>query len=188
MMGGAMAVEQSYDEAKFTELLLYVARQLEGDPEGGAVKLNKALWWAECASVRMYGRSISGAEYQKLKQGPAPRRLLPVRARLIAAGDAELHDGWYMGYRQVRLVVTREPNLGLISAEEKELVDQVIVALRGRNALELSAESHEEMGWRMVDFGDTIPIESAYLAKTSPITPTIRDHARELAARHGLKQ
>jgi hypothetical protein len=111
---------------------------------------------------------------------------VPVRERFIAAGDAELHDGWYMRYRQVRLVARREPNLALISAEEKELVDQVIDALKGKNAAELNAESHEEMGWWMVDFGDTIPIESAYLAKSSPITPTIRDHARDLAARHGL--
>jgi len=181
-----MAADRSYDEAKFTELLLYVARQLHDDPEGGAIKLNKVLWWAECASMRMYGRSISGAEYQKLKQGPAPRRLLPVRERLVAAGDAELHDGWYIGYRQVRLMARREPNLGLIPAEEKELVDQVIDALKGKNAAELSAESHEETGWWMVDFGDTIPIESAYLAKSSPITPTIANHARDLAARHGL--
>jgi hypothetical protein len=64
MMGYPMAADQSYDEAKFTELLLYVARHLHDDPEGGAIKLNKALWWAECASMRMYGRSISGAEYQ----------------------------------------------------------------------------------------------------------------------------
>ena len=31
-----------------------------------------------------------------------------------------------------------------------------------------------------------IPLETAYLAKTTPVTPKIREHARELAARHGL--
>jgi hypothetical protein len=186
MMGTGMAVEGAYDEAKFTELLLYVARQLEDDAEGGAVKLNKALWWSECACMRMYGRSISGAEYQKLPQGPAPRRLVPVRERLIANGEARLEHGWYMGYRQDRLVVVTAPELALLTPEEKQLVDQVVNALRGKNAAELSAESHDEMGWRMVDFGETIPLETAYLAKTTPVTPQMREHARELAARHGL--
>ncbi len=186
MMGPRMAVDRTYDEAKFTELLLYVAHQLEKDPEGGAVKLNKALWWSECACMRMYGRSISGAEYQKLPQGPAPRRLLPVRERLIANGDARLDHGWFLGYRQDRLVVICEPHLTLVSPEEKQLIDQVIEALRGKNPAERSTESHEEMGWQMVDFGETIPLESAYLAKTTPITPKIHEHARELAARYGL--
>lgn len=186
MMGAGMAVDKTYDEAKFIELLLYVAQQLESDPEGGAVKLNKALWWSECACMRMYGQSISGAEYQKLPQGPAPRRLLPVRERLIANGDARLEHGWFMGYRQDRLVVIREPHLTLVSSEEKQLVDEVLEALRGKNAAQLSTESHEEMGWQMVEFGETIPLESAYLATTTPITPKMREHARELAARHGL--
>ena len=181
-----MASDQRYDEAKFTELVLYVAHGLEADPEGGAVKLNKALWWAECASVRMFGRSISGAEYQKLKQGPAPRRLLPVRERIVANGVAEIQQRWFMGYRQDRLVVTGEPCITLLSEAEKEIVDQVLAALRGRTATDLSAESHEEMGWRIVDFYETIPMESAYLARSSPVTPKIRAHARQLAERLGM--
>jgi hypothetical protein len=56
-----------------------------------------------------------------------------------------------------RLVVIREPVLVLASSEEKELVDQVLRGLSGKGAAELSAESHDEMGWRMVDCGETIP-------------------------------
>ena len=72
-------MDYEYDEAKFAELLLYVARRLDGDPAGGAVKLNKVLFYAEFAHVRAHGQPISGAEYEKLENGPAPRRLLPVR-------------------------------------------------------------------------------------------------------------
>ena len=91
-----------------------------------------------------------------------------------------------MGYRQDRLIARRAPDLTRLTPEEKELVDQVIQALKGRNAAELSAASHQEMGWRMVDFGETIPIESAYLARSTIITPEMSEHARELAVRHGL--
>ena len=177
MMGRVVTADQAYNEDKFTELLLYIAKRLEDDPEGGAVKLNKALWWSECAAMRMYGRSISGAEYQKLEQGPAPRRLLPVRERLVSSGEARLEHSWYMGYRQDRLMVANEPALSLVSAEEKELVDQVLAALKGKNGAELSAESHQEVGWRMVNIGETIPLETAYLAKTTSVTPRMRDHA-----------
>jgi hypothetical protein len=36
-----------YDEAKFTELLLYVADRLRVDRAGGATKLNKVLFFAD---------------------------------------------------------------------------------------------------------------------------------------------
>ena len=185
-MEAGMAADLKYDEAKFTELLLYVAQQLADDPEGGAIKVNKALWWAECAHMRMYGRSISGAKYQKLRQGPAPRPLLPVRAALIDRGDADLEDGWYMGYPQHRLVPKRPPNMAVLSAEEQEIADQVIEAIKGKNAAQLSAQSHEEMGWKMVAFGETIPLSTAYLGEDTAVTPRMQDRARRLAERLGL--
>ncbi len=172
-----------YDEKKFTELVLYVASKLEDDPEGGAVKLNKALWWAETAHLRMHGRSISGARYQKLAQGPAPRRLLPVRERLVQTGEAELQQGWYRGYRQDRLLPRRAADLGVLTAEEVEIVDQVLEAIRGKTATELSAMSHDEMGWKMVDVGEDIPLSSAYLADDVVVTPAMRERARAIVAR-----
>jgi hypothetical protein len=174
-----------YDEDKFAELVLYVAQRLDDDPDGGAVKLNKALWWSECAHLRQYGRPISGAEFQKLEHGPAPRRLPPVRARLLQRGDALLEERWYLGYRQDRLVPKRPPRDDALTVGEREIVDQVVEALRGKNASEVSAESHEEIGWRMVDFHDTIPLSSALLARDVVVTPAMTEHATRLAERLG---
>lgn len=172
---------QSYDESKFTELVLYVAQKLADDPEGGAVQLNKVLWWAECAHVRLHGQSITGAEYQKLPNGPAPRRLLPVRNKLIENGDAQIELSTYMGRRQQRLVPNRPPDMTQLSPEETRLVDQVVSEIRGRNATELSQASHQEIGWRIVEDGETIPIETAFLADEAVVTPAIRDRAELLA-------
>lgn len=77
-------MKPSYDERKFTELLLYVASRLEADRAGGAVKLDKVLFFADFAHVRRHGVPITGADYQKLEHGPAARRLLPVRNSLVA--------------------------------------------------------------------------------------------------------
>lgn len=175
-------VAPPYDERKFTELLLYVAKQLEGDPTGAAIKLNKVLFFAEFAHVRAYGRPITGAEYQKLKYGPAPRRLLPVRARLVEGGEARLVEEWYLGYKQDRLVPLREPDLSLLSAEEMKTVHEALGELEGATGIELSELSHEEMGWKMVAEGETIPFEAAYL-KPPIISDAIRQHAARLARR-----
>jgi hypothetical protein len=98
-----------YDERKFTEALLCVARALDDDPAGGAVKINKALFHADFGHMRAYGRPITGADYQKLEHGPAPRRLLPVRSRLIEAGEAELREEQYLGCTMRRLVACGMP-------------------------------------------------------------------------------
>ena len=65
-----------YDEDKFGEVLLYVAKALQDDPAGGAIKINKALFNADFGHMRAHWRPITGAEYQKLPYGPAPRRLV----------------------------------------------------------------------------------------------------------------
>src|SRR5665811_1099589 len=81
-------VNLRYDERKFTELLLYVADRLRADRAGGATKLNKVLFFADFAHVRRTGAPITGAADQKLPQGPAPRRLKPVRDSLVSTGQA----------------------------------------------------------------------------------------------------
>jgi Protein of unknown function (DUF4065) len=173
-----------YDERKFAELLLYVAQRLEGDPAGGATKLNKVLFYAEFAAVRAQGRPITGVQYQKLDRGPAPRALMPIRNALVEHGDAELVEEPYLGYLQHRLVAKRQADRSLFNETELAAVDQVVADLWGRSATGVSELSHREMGWRMVDYGETIPYETAYL-RPPVVTPAVREHAAALAERLG---
>lgn len=175
-------MDDRYDEAKFTELLLYVAERIADDPTGGATKINKILFAAECAHVRAHGRPITGAEYQKLERGPAPRRLLPVRTALIEQGDAELVHDDYMGRRVDRLRPRRPADLSRFSEAELRHVEQAVAALWGKSAGEASRLSHDEMGWQMVDEGETIPYEAALLAPEVHVTDSMRLRAAELAA------
>jgi hypothetical protein len=171
------------DERKLGELILYVAKRLLEDPRGGAIKMNKILFAAEYAAVRTYGSPITGVPYQKLKLGPAPRRLLPVRDALIADGSAELRNDWYMGKRLDRVVPLRDPDMDAFRDEEIKIVDQAIESLWDKNGMEASDESHREMGWRMTELGETIPYEAAFLAPSFEVTESMAKHAQELAER-----
>jgi uncharacterized phage-associated protein len=175
-----------YDERKLTELMLYVARQLESDRAGGATKLNKVLYFADFAHVRRTGHPITGAEYQKLPQGPAPRRLLPVRNRLIEAGEAEIRRESYLGYEQHRLIAKRDPDLSIFEADELESVNRVLEDLAHLTAAQVSALSHAEPGWQLVDEGERIPYEAALIAPEQMQTPTSRKLAAEIAERYRI--
>jgi hypothetical protein len=174
-------VSVTYDEAKLKELILYVAERLLADPRGGATKINKILFASEWSHMREHGRPITGAEYQKLPKGPAPRALLPVREALLADGDAELVEEPIGGNSLDRLKPLRRADLRRVTDEERRHVDRAIEELWGQTADEVSDLSHREMGWQMVDEGDTIPFVSALLATNVTVTDAMRQRAGELA-------
>jgi hypothetical protein len=60
------------DEKKLAELIVYVAGNIQDDATGGATKINKIVFYADFAAVRSQGYPITGVEYQKLENGPAP--------------------------------------------------------------------------------------------------------------------
>jgi hypothetical protein len=61
--------------SKLQELILYIARRSEDVRHFGANKLNKLLFYTEFLAYSKTGRSITGATYERLEHGPAPRGL-----------------------------------------------------------------------------------------------------------------
>jgi uncharacterized phage-associated protein len=179
-------MKTTYDERKFTELLVYVASRLQSDRSGGATKLNKVIFFADFAHVRRTGSPITGATYQKLEHGPAARRLRPVRDRLVSMGEAELREEEFLGYQQHRFVPRREADLSVFTDDELDTIDRVLTDLDGLNARQVSDLSHEESGWRLVEFGDDIPYEAALVGARQVSTPTSQRLEREAADRLGL--
>ena len=168
-----------YDERKFAELLLYAAGRLAPDPAGGAIKLNKILFFAEFAHMRRHGRPITGAVFQKLRWGPAPRRLVPVRRALLEEGGATLVEETYEGQVQQRLVPLRESDTSMFTADELACVDHAVGELFGTSGTEASLLSHDEVGWQMVDEKESIPYEAAFL-RHPVVTESVRQHAARL--------
>lgn len=179
-----MGVE--YNESKFIELVLYVADRLRGDQAGGATKLNKVLYFADFAHVRRVGRPITGAEYQKLDRGPAPRRLVPVRRRLVERGEAEVVREDFLGYEQHRLVPLRPPDLSVFDDDELATIDKVLADLESLTAKQVSDLSHEEPGWQLSSDGQIIPYETALIAKRQVGTPTSRRLGADVAEQYDL--
>lgn len=179
-------MDLGYDERKFTELVLYVADRLRADRAGGATKLNKVLFFAEFTHLRRHHAVISGCEFQKLPHGPAPCQLLPVRKRLLAAGEAEIQEEDFLGRPQHRLVPRRPADLSVFSPEERETIDDVLDQLAGLTARQVSDLSHEEPGWEFTEQGETIAPASAFLSTEQCSTPTSRRQSLEAAERYGI--
>jgi hypothetical protein len=91
----------------------------------------------------------------------------------------------YLGYEQHRLIVKREPDLSVFEADELDSVDLVLEDLAHLTATQVSALSHAEPGWLLVDDGDVIPYEAALIAPEQVQTETSRRLVAETAERYG---
>ncbi len=166
MEASVAADKFAFNSAKFKELICYIAKQSEDDPAFGSIKLNKILFYADFAAYRDLGQPITGACYQKLREGPAPRELLAARDELIDSGDVHLEERPYFTGVQKRLAVSgrRVPDRELFEPAEVEIVDSVIRAFYGKTAREVSDFSHREPGWALAEDRETIPYETAWLS------------------------
>ena len=116
--------QYDFAEDKFRELLVYIATRSTDDPTFGSVKLNKVLYYSDFASYRLLGKPITGATYQKLREGPAPRELLECRSDLIASGTATIQLRPYFTRMQKTLVISPErvPDTEIFDPGELQLV------------------------------------------------------------------
>jgi hypothetical protein len=173
-----------FDSSKFRELIVYVAQESADDQKFGAVELNKLLYFSDFEAYAKWGAPITGARYQRLRWGPAPRALLPVRAELVDEEAIRLDTADYGGYPQERVVALRVPDLDRFSPAEVRLVDDVIERYRGLDGTEISNVSHEAPGWQLARDREDIPYFTVLIAPEQPPADVKRE-AAELAERHG---
>ena len=178
-----MSIE--FDSAKFRELILHISQRSESDPGFGAIKLNKLLFYIDFDSYRLLGSPITGATYQHLDEGPAPRQLLVERNRLLENSDAIMEHRDRFSRIQQRLVARREPVLDSFSSEELKVIENVLNKFRAYNAQEITEFSHEEWGWRVTENNEDIPYEAAWIS-SDPLTQEQIEVGRQIAAKAGL--
>lgn len=164
---------------KLRELVLYICKSSEADEAFGSIKLNKLLFFSDFLFYLEQGISITGQEYQKLKNGPAPRVMLPLLNDMQAAQQLAVAKRSYFGRIQKRPIALREANLVHFSGQEIAVADSVMRTLTGHNGMEISELSHQFVGWELAEEGETIPYSTALLRSTS-LTAQERQWAQEL--------
>ena len=173
-----------FQRNKFRELIVYIAQQTADEPSFGDTHLNKVLFWSDFRSYSRTGRAVTGARYFKLQYGPAAKPLMGVRDELVEEGAVKVIQPPPKSKTARKTLPQRAPNVNVFSRAELDLVDEVIVELRGRTATALSRKSHKEPGWRLVEMYEDIPYETSLIAHDH-MSADVRIRGEELAAAHG---
>ena len=111
-----------------------------------------------------------------------------MRDGLVRSGQARLEERTdSFGYRHHDLIPIRDPRTGIFTEDELAVVDEVMAALGEMNAAQVSELSHRDAGWQLVEEGETIPYELAFVLapEEAELTPAIRAEGRRLLAEYG---
>jgi Protein of unknown function (DUF4065) len=158
-----------FDRSKFKDVVLYICHKCDRS-QLGAVKLNKALYFADMVRYAWTGAPITGATYKKRKHGPTTDHLLFALRELTAERKMQINDVNFFGFKKKEYVTLVEPNIARLSKEEIILLDEVVdFVCAGNTAKTISDYSHQTP-WEMVEFGEEIPYHSAFLLYPSEVS------------------
>lgn len=170
-------------ENRLKELILYIADKCFEDPTFGAIKLNKILFFGDFMLYLRSGKPITGVEYQRIPNGPAPRRLLPIRKKMIKDDELVLKERDSIPYIRHQAIARRSANIDIFSAQEISLIDSLIRHFWAMPADRISMESHG-IFWEIAGNKERIPYQAAFLSEPT-ITRADIERSHELVKEHG---
>lgn len=149
-----------FDRLKFNAVMHYVISRCP--PEHlGRTKLNKAAFYADMLSYLQLGRPMTRETYIKQDHGPVAFHLKSTLRELIFDGSISEQLVDHFGFSRYEYTSLREPDMSRISAEEKELIDEVTEFVCMQNtAKSISELSHTE-AWRSARPGEELPYFAA---------------------------
>jgi hypothetical protein len=156
------------DDEKLRELILLIAEWCQADPKFGAIKLNKLLFHADFSAFLTHGQPITGQEYFKLPQGPAPRRLKSITEAMIKKNEFAWQEVPYYGRTQKKPVALRKADLSKFSGVDVDLIRQTVEKFWKLSATEISDQSHIFLGWKAARLQETIPYATALVSRRLP--------------------
>src|ERR1700732_1054589 len=165
-------------DKRLGELILYITSRCERAHYFGKAKLNKVLFYADFLYYKKTGDSITGHEYMRLDQGPAPRRRVLVVEALRGKRFAFRKEHLF-GRVQERPLAIGEPDLTLFSGDQIAMVNEVIEAFWDQTGKAVSDLSHNLPFWQLAANGETIPYPTIFLSDR-PLGEAEIEHGRRL--------
>ena len=87
-----------------------------------------------------------------------------IRNEMITKQDIALAELNLWNFKQQKTLALRSADIKMFSAEEISIISHVISDFRNMTASQISALSHEFLGWQAVDIGEEIPYEIALVS------------------------
>ncbi len=145
--------------SKAEEAYLYLISKAQSNPNFGKTMFYKILYFSDFDFYEINGKSITGSEYRKIDNGPAPCDFDKVIATLKSKSLIREYRVPKSDYEQIRFVALTENTFSKLSDTERNQIDKVISRLGGMNSGQVSAYSHEDMPYKATKMLELIDYE-----------------------------
>ena len=147
---------------KFKEVFLYVLNRIGAKPNVGEGVLCKLMYFIDFDFYEKYEKQLMGAVYIKNHLGPTPVGFPKILAEMESKGEIVQVVKKLYNYQQKKYLPLREPDLSLITAEEKTHIDWVLARLSDKNAKEMEEYSHRDVPWISAEEQSAIDYETVF--------------------------
>jgi transcriptional regulator with XRE-family HTH domain len=148
--------------AKFKNVLLYILERCAGKPNVGETVLYKLLYFSDFNYYELYEDHLSGSRYRKLPYGPVPKKFETIVNTMIGKEELKRIKTDYYDKTQTRYIPLVKPDLTMLKASEKEVIDRVIEQMSDWSAASISNYSHNDMPWKASKEGEEINYELVF--------------------------
>jgi uncharacterized phage-associated protein len=152
---------------KYKNAILYLCAKLGGEVRGKK-KLAKLLYFVDFDLYEKRQRSLTGDTYKALPMGPFPSALDAVTCDMKKRKSLVIEEvEERKGYNATEVYRCNEdPNAAVFDAEEKKMLDRVIVKYGHLNGKQLEELSHAEAPYVGTAMHKEIPYELAFYRGT----------------------
>jgi transcriptional regulator with XRE-family HTH domain len=152
---------------KFKEVLLYILSKVGSKPNVGETVIYKLLYFIDFDYYEKYEEQLVGATYIKNRYGPTPIEFRKIVDKMIKGKEIEKVKSKYFEYPQTKYLPAREADLSKLSANEIEVIQNVLNRLADIDAAKISEYSHNDVPWLTTKDGEIIEYESVFY-RTAP--------------------
>ncbi len=148
--------------AKFKQVLLYVLEQVGAKPNVGLTVLYKLFYFIDFDYYEKYEEQLMGLTYIKNTHGPTPREFVKVVEDMKKSGEIVEVKSKYFAHEQKKFLPSQTADLSLLSAQELDMIDDVLRRYSDKSASQLSQMTHRDMPWSATEDGQNIDYELAF--------------------------
>ena len=122
------------------------------------VKLMKMLWYSDALSYKKYGYAITGLVYRHNEMGALPIG----HSRIMSLENINVQEEVSVNYDSMfHIYPIERMDYGILSDDDKEILDTVIMKFKVFNTKEIVDYMHEEKAYRRTKQGEIIPFSMA---------------------------
>ena len=147
---------------KFKQVLLYILEKVGSRPNIGETVLHKLLYFIDFDYYEKFEENLMGATYIKNHHGPTSVELGAIIKDMQDKKEIEAINSKYFKFDQKKYLPLRRPNLDILSAREKEHIDDILARLADKNAKEIESYSHGDIPWLSAKDGQKLSYESVF--------------------------